>query len=70
MKKLMRLFHIPIGIIRRLRSRYIRSQLGSLGKRSYIYPGVSISYPEHVLLEKMCLLPREYILEHRAKVRS
>lgn len=62
MKKLMRLFHIPIGIIRRLRSRYIRSQLGSLGKRSYIYPGVSISYPEHVFIgEDVSIAPGVYI---------
>lgn len=29
---------------------FIRSQLGLLGEGSYIYPGVEISYPEHVFI--------------------
>ena len=49
MKLLITIFRIPFKILRRLWAYYIRSQLGSMGEGSYIYPGVVISYPEHVL---------------------
>jgi maltose O-acetyltransferase len=49
-KLLMKCFRVPQGIIRRLRTIYIRSQLGHLGSGSHLYPGVMISYPEHVFI--------------------
>lgn len=50
MKQIVRLLRIPIGIIRKIRTIYIKFNLGSLGEGSYIYPGVTISFPEHVFI--------------------
>jgi maltose O-acetyltransferase len=50
MEILIFLISLPLRVVRRLRIAYIKRRLGHLGKGSFLYPGVVISYPQNVFI--------------------
>lgn len=49
---LRKLICVPFGVIRKFRMLLIKMSVGSLGEGSVLYPGVKLSFPEHVFIGK------------------